>query len=316
MYWYKLPYAHRFGRYLMPAIPFIILASGLGFRDISKLVGGYLKSRKIAISAMIIISGIIFIFSYINYFDNKNNYAEQCVYIHDRHIVSANWINENTNPDDIIATHDVGAIGFYGGRKIVDVAGLITPELISKINDRNYSVIMTDFLKKSGAKYLAFQREWYRVVNQNPLYTSINKEPIETIDIFKFEPDKTHIINRETNSLIMAAQNLLAQRGNQQALKYLAQALKTDPQSSFTYFLIADTYLGLDDRLNFEKNMNKALEIFPDFKDALLQMGNYCKQVNRTEEAKTYLERYLKLEPGNKKASEMLKSLRDTLKTK
>jgi tetratricopeptide (TPR) repeat protein len=62
--------------------------------------------------------------------------------------------------------------------------------------------------------------------------------------------------------------------------------------------------------------MNKALEIFPDFKDALLQMGNYCKQVNRTEEAKTYFGRYLKIEPNDKKVSEIFKALTDTLKTK
>ncbi|MGV8018322.1 MAG: hypothetical protein AB2L26_09125 [Ignavibacteria bacterium] len=42
------------------------------------------------------------------------------------------WIKENTKPEDIIATHDVGAIGYYSDRKIVDVAGLITPELITE----------------------------------------------------------------------------------------------------------------------------------------------------------------------------------------
>ncbi|MGV8018321.1 MAG: hypothetical protein AB2L26_09120 [Ignavibacteria bacterium] len=46
VYWFKLPYAHRFGRYLMPAIPFIILASGLGFREMSIIAGKYFKSKK------------------------------------------------------------------------------------------------------------------------------------------------------------------------------------------------------------------------------------------------------------------------------
>lgn len=312
IYWYKLPYAHRFGRYLMPAIPFIILVSGLGFRDAAKMIGEYFKNRKFANLAMLAISSVILIFSLKNYNENKTNYAEQCAYIHDRHIVTANWIKENTNPEDLIATHDVGAIGFYCGRKIVDVAGLITPELIGKINDKDYAAYMTAFLKKSGAKYLAFQREWYRVVNQNPLYTSVNKEPIETIDVFRFEPDKTHIINREANSLIMNAMNLLAQRTPRQALQYLTQALKVDPQCSFTYFLIANAYVSLNDKVNFEKNLIKALEIFPDYKDALLLLGSYYKQSDRNGEAKIYLDKYLKISPDDKKALELYKSLPDT----
>jgi tetratricopeptide (TPR) repeat protein len=316
IYWYKLPYAHRFGRYLMPAIPFIILLSGLGFRDLCKLAGNYMQSGKIAQVLMIGISSVIILYSFFDYKDNAQNYAEQCVYIHDRHVVTANWIKDNTKPDDVIATHDVGAIGFYCNRKIVDAAGLMNPELISKINDDNYASIMSDFMKKNNVNYLAFQREWFRVVNQNPLYTSINKEPIEGLDVYKFEPDKTHIISRETNSLIMTAQDMMAQRAYQQAIQYLIQAVKTDPQSSYTYLILAFAYGAIKDSRNYEINLSKALEIFPEYKDALFQYANYCRQTGRNDESKKYLERIIKTDPENKRALDMLKAFSDTTKTK
>ena len=318
IYWYKLPYAHRFGRYLMPVIPFMILVSGLGFRDIFKFSGNYFKNRNFVVGGIIFIFSVIFFLSLKNYSDNKNNYAEQCEYIHDRHIVTAKWINENTKPDEIIATHDVGAIGYYCERKLIDVAGLITPELISKINDNNYATIMTEHLKKNGANYLLFQREWYRVVNQNPLFTSVNKDPVETIDVFKFYPDKTHILTREVNSMVMGVQNLIAQKAYNQALQYLNQIVKMDPQSSYTYYLIANTYAMLNDKNNFEKNLIKALDIFPDYKEVLFQLGNFYKQTNRNDEAKKYLERYLKISPDDKKVQDIYKSLfvADTTKIK
>lgn len=316
VYWYKLPYAHRFGRYLMPAIPFIVLSSGLGFREFSKLLGGFFKSKNTANGFMMIIAALVIAYSFVNYNANKTNYAEQCAYIHDRQVVTALWIKENTKPGDIIATHDVGAIGFYSERKIVDVAGLITPELITKINDRNYTTYLMDYLKKSNVSYLAFLREWYRVVNQTPLYTSINKEPFEYMDVFKYEPDKTYIISKEANSIIMAAQELIGRKNYQQAIQYLQQAIKLEPNCSYAYFIMSYANLMMKDNGNFVRNIKKALEIYPDFKEALLQLAGFEKATGKTDEAKTHLEKYLTIDPNNKTAIDMMKSLTDTTQVK
>ena len=316
VYWFKLPYAHRFGRYLMPAIPFIILASGLGFREMSVLAGNYFKNKKLANGFMILVSAVIILYSFLNYSENKTTYAEQCAYIHDRQVVTALWIKENTKPEDVIATHDVGAIGYYSERKIVDVAGLITPELITKINDRNYTTFLMEYLKKSSVSYLAFLREWYRVVNQNPLYTSVNKDPIEFMDVFRYEPDKTYIISKEANSIIMAAHEMIGRRSPQQAVQYLQQALRVEPNSSYTYLMLAYAYSGLRDNANTEKSLKKALEIFPDFKEALLLSANFDKQAGKREEAVKSLERLIKIDPQNKAALDMLRSLSDTTQTK
>ena len=175
---------------------------------------------------------------------------------------------------------------------------------------------MSDFMKKNNVNYLAFQREWFRVVNQNPLYTSINKEPIEGLDVYKFEPDKTHIISRETNSLIMTAQDMLAQRANQQAVQYLLQAVKTDPRSSYTFLMLAYAYAAIKDVPNYEKSILRALEIFPDYKEALFQYANFCKQSGRKDDSRKYLERIIKTDPENKYALDMLKTFNDTTKTK
>ncbi len=316
VYWYKLPYAHRFGRYMMPAIPFIILSSGLGFRELSKIIGSFFKSKNAANGFMMIIAAVTIAYSFANYAANTKNYAEQCAYIHDRQVVVAEWIRDNTKPEDIIATHDVGAIGYYSDRKIVDVAGLITPELIGKIYDRNYTVYMTDYLKKNNVAYLAFIREWYRVVNQNPLFTSVNKEPIEYFEVFKFEPDKTYILGKEANSIILAAQDLLARKNYQQALQYLQQAARLEPNSSYTYFVMSYAYLMMKDNGNFVRNIKKALEIFPDFKEALLQLAGFEKMTGKTDEAKTHLEKFLTLDPQNKAALDLMKSLSDTTQVK
>ena len=318
IYWLKLPYAHRFGRYMMPIIPFMIISSGLGFRDLLKIVGGYLNSRNFTIGVYVIISAIILFVTVRNYLDTKLGYAEECKYINDRQVAAAKWIRDNTNENDIIATHDVGAIGFYSNRKIIDVAGLITPELIKKIDDKNYSTEMTEYLKQHNVSYLAFLREWYRVVNQTPLFTTLEVSPVETMEVYKFIPDKTHIMPKEANSMDMYTQDLMNNRQPQQALQILNRSLTIDPQSSYTYYLLANANLMMNDTKAFEKNISKSLELFPDYYEALFLLGNYYKSVNKPVEAKQYFEKCLILTPNNKKVKDLMNSLNisDTTKTK
>jgi tetratricopeptide (TPR) repeat protein len=173
-------------------------------------------------------------------------------------------------------------------------------------------------MKKYGVTYIAFLREWFRVVNQNPLFSTVDVSNFEIMEVFKFIPDKTHILPSEVKERNMYALEIMSRRNQkeiQQALQVLQGSLAIDPQSSLTYYLIANAYIMLNDRNNFERNLLKALEIFPEYKEALFQFGNYYKSTNKTDEAKNYLERYLKVAPDDKKALELYKSI-DTVKVK
>ncbi|MFA5011494.1 MAG: hypothetical protein WC644_06020 [Ignavibacteria bacterium] len=309
IYWYKLPYAHRFGRYLMPIIPFMIIVSSTGFRDIFKSLGTFLKNRTFAVYGTIIILLIISAVTFNNYLENKKSYIDECKYINDRQVEAAKWIAANTNENDIIATHDVGAIGFYSKRKIVDVAGLVTPELITKISDMNYVEEMKQYLNKCGVTYVAFLREWYRVVNQIPLFTTQDISPLEIMEIFKYTPNSTNILSKISNSIIMEVQNRLSSRNPQQlqnSAQLLIRTLQTDPNSSLTYFYLGIVSLMNNDAKNGEAYLLRAVEIFPDYKDALLQLGILYKTNKQFEESKKYLEKYLILNPSDQKIKEQL----------
>ncbi len=313
IYWYKLPYAHRFGRYLMPVIPFMIIVSMGGFRELAKLTASYFKSKQLGNGLNFILILLVLILSVPNYLDNKTAYATECKYINDRQVVAAKWIRDNTKETDIIGTHDVGAIAFYSQRKIVDVAGLVTPELINKLHDKNYVEYMREYLKKNNVGYLAFLREWYRVVNQTPLFISPEGAPQEIMEVFKFNPDSTHILSKEVNSGVDYVGQFINQKGMQnQALNVLNQMLAMDNKSSLTYYLMAIVYGSANDAKNYEKSLLKAIELYPDYKEALIGLGNYYKSLNDKANAKKYLEKYVMLKPTDTKAIEMLKSVSDT----
>jgi arabinofuranosyltransferase len=313
IYWLKLPYTHRFGRYLMPLIPFLILVSMRGFRDISQIIGSSFNSRSFANGFFIIIVAVTLVMSAMNYNENKQLYAEECKYIYDRHVKAAFWIKDNTTQNNIIAAHDVGAIGFYSERKIVDVAGLISPEVISKLKESNYNQIMSEYMKQNNVSYLVFLQEWYTITNQNPLYTTLDTLPPEVMEIYKFIPETTLILSNDSRNMNMYATNLIQQKAYQQAINVLQRSLAGTPNSSYTYYLIALAYGMGGDAKSAEVNLVKAIQLFPEYKQALLQLGNIYLRQGKYGQARESLTKAINVDPNYTDALNLLKSIPDTV---
>jgi hypothetical protein len=68
------------------------------------------------------------------------------------------WIRDNTPDSAIIGAHDIGAIGYFSERSLIDTAGLITPEVIPFI--RNEERILA-FLEEKDVDYVAIFPSWY-----------------------------------------------------------------------------------------------------------------------------------------------------------
>jgi hypothetical protein len=45
------------------------------------------------------------------------------------------WFARHTSPDAVIATPDIGAIGYFSGRRVLDLSGLVTPQMIPVLEE-------------------------------------------------------------------------------------------------------------------------------------------------------------------------------------
>ena len=73
-------------------------------------------------------------------------------------VAAARWLNAHTEPNDLIAVHDIGAVGYFTQRRIIDLAGLVTPEVIPFIRDE---AKLEQFLDQQQADYLMTFPNWY-----------------------------------------------------------------------------------------------------------------------------------------------------------
>ena len=127
----RLPANYQHGRYVIPILPPLLLygvGGTLGIMRASRRSSmGRVASRTLALSAVLIIPGFWFL--------GAQAYARDVRIINTEMVDTANWIDDNLDPDDLLAVHDIGAVGYYAPRPIFDLAGLVSPEVVPVIDD-------------------------------------------------------------------------------------------------------------------------------------------------------------------------------------
>ena len=85
-------------------------------------------------------------------------YATDVAVIESEMVATARWVSKNLPPDVLIAAHDIGALGFFAPRNLLDLAGLISPEVIPIIRDETH---LAEYLDENQAGYLITFPDWY-----------------------------------------------------------------------------------------------------------------------------------------------------------
>jgi hypothetical protein len=152
IYAIRLPVTYQHGRYIIPTIPIFLLLSILGFNEIKNKFVNIKESFIFGYKAAIFI--ILAVFFYLG----GKAYAIDVAIIESEMVKTAIWINENLEDEAIIAAHDIGALGFFSERRILDLAGLISPEVIPFIRDED---LLARYLDENGADYLVIFPDWY-----------------------------------------------------------------------------------------------------------------------------------------------------------
>jgi hypothetical protein len=71
---------------------------------------------------------------------------------------TAHWVQGNLPPEALLAVHDIGAIGYFDQHRIIDLAGLVSPDVIPFIHDQDQ---IAAYLDQRGANYLVTLPDFY-----------------------------------------------------------------------------------------------------------------------------------------------------------
>lgn len=166
LYVSRLP-VYQHGRYIMPAMPIFFLFGLLAFAEFDK---SKLFTRYHWV-AQTVWRGSIGMFAFAFIFLGARSYSQDVAIIESEMVVTAKWSAENLPKGTIVAAHDIGALGYFDDHELIDLAGLISPEVIPFMRDESHLAV---FLNEKGADYLIAFPEFYPALFENavPIFVS------------------------------------------------------------------------------------------------------------------------------------------------
>ncbi len=154
LYAWRLPVVYQHGRYIAAAIPVFLT---LGLAGMYKWVGSDKRGKNRWVietswkAALVLVTLGMWV-------QGARAYGQDVAFIETEMVTVARWLANNTSENDLIAVHDIGAMGYYSDRALIDLAGLISPEVIPFMRDE---VKLGAYLDEKGADFLVTFPGWY-----------------------------------------------------------------------------------------------------------------------------------------------------------
>ena len=130
------------------------------------------RGRILKISAALLIASLLIYNQSMSFLNAKEAYSLEIASTEEPMISLALWLKNNTPEDALIALHDIGIVGYFSERRILDMVGLINPEVGKFYRDKRLKIPLPyserkiiNFLKEKRPDYAVLFPEWDRFFN-------------------------------------------------------------------------------------------------------------------------------------------------------
>jgi hypothetical protein len=153
---------YQHGRYLMPLIPCNALLAVLGLLEAGKLArrrGIRWRGSRAALwglLTLLVVAGTAWRLPTM-----ATLYAQNVDNINEMHVALGRWAAENTPEDATLALNDIGAIAYVSQRPVVDLAGLVTPEVLPILRGPDSPTALLEFMAAQGVDYTIIFPTWF-----------------------------------------------------------------------------------------------------------------------------------------------------------
>jgi tetratricopeptide (TPR) repeat protein len=181
-------------------------------------------------------------------------------------------------------------------------ASVLSALLDDLADGKNFESALTAHL---GMNLATFQEQWKTFMQQQNLKTIPGLKPLQT----RFKSDRNAEDDKKDYQEVGAQRtqdltflgDILKSRNQYKAaiIEYEKAFEESDAESPILYNKLAGTYLILQDYEQAELNLKKSLQHFPDFHTTLVNLGETYLETKRTDEARDYFERAIRINPFN-----------------
>jgi len=146
-----LPAYFQHGRYVIPSVPAFVVTGVVGT---AMLVQRVRRSRWGRVLSRTLVLATVAVYMIMALGLGLAAYQKDVSIIDSEMVPAAHWIADNLPADELLAIHDIGAVGYYAPRPIIDLAGLVSPELLPIIPIELHGEATWNLLRERDARYV------------------------------------------------------------------------------------------------------------------------------------------------------------------
>jgi hypothetical protein len=154
LYAARLPVTYQHGRYAIPVIPLLLL---YGIRGAIRFARSQTRHPVGRITASVWLLSAIVTLPVFGVMLGAPAYGEDVSFIEREMVATARWVADNVPEDAVIAAHDIGALGYFAPHPLLDLAGLISPDVIPVMHD---PAGLAAFIVEGDSDYLIVFPGW------------------------------------------------------------------------------------------------------------------------------------------------------------
>ena len=170
-----------FGRYFFPLLPFMVV---LGVLGIARVLRGFSSSLRAGDARIPVAALVLLLMAWptaTNLFRGFGRYLQSVGNVHRSDVEIARWLEPRLPEEAVLGVNDVGAIRYLLPNKIVDMAGIIHPEVTRYRNEaraagRDWQEGVHRLLEENRPDYLVIFPSWFpRLPEIDPGYQVVRK---------------------------------------------------------------------------------------------------------------------------------------------
>ncbi len=189
LYALRLPVTYQHGRYMMPILPILLWWGGMGL--LSPASSNTQPSNPWHRRWIFFRNALLMTLTLSFWLLGARTYTNDVALIESEMVNAAQWVRDHLQPEALVAAHDIGALGYFAPQPLIDLAGLLTPEVIPRLRDPD---ALAEYLNERGAEYLVLFPNWYGpefVACSQPLYRTQGLAPQfggENMVVYRWRP--------------------------------------------------------------------------------------------------------------------------------
>jgi hypothetical protein len=173
-------------RYLLPTLPFVVLYGWWALEHFRLSGEGRFRRAVLAVALGLSVAVNVAVYR-IQVVPHTSEFTAGM----ERTLIPwGKWLAAHTPHEALVATPDIGAIGYYSDRRVLDLGGLVTPGMVSLMDRLNYDELVKSFS--------------FRLAGKPEYLVDRGTGPARLMAESRFGPSLSPIATARTQSLAMA----------------------------------------------------------------------------------------------------------------